>query len=121
MGMSILSHTLPRAHAPSGNLHALALAEVFEVKPPMMAQILGVSRQALLKTPTSERLQAKMRQLERLFIQVRDLTGSEVNARIWLKSGHPDFAGKAPIEYLQEGNLAAVEDLVLAIEMGVPR
>lgn len=119
--MSVLTHVLEQAHGPSGNLDALALAEVYAVKVPQMAQILGVSRQALLKTPTSDRLQPKMRQLEQLFVRVRDLTGSEVNARIWLKSGHPDFGGKAPIEFLAEGNLEPVEDLVLAIEMGVPR
>ncbi len=119
--MNALNHVLSEAHVESGNLHALVLAEVYAVNPPMMAQMLGVSRQALLKTPTSQRLQPRMRQLEQLFIRTRDLTGSEVNARIWLKAGHPDFAGKAPIEYLQEGNFEPVEDLVLSLEMGVPR
>jgi uncharacterized protein (DUF2384 family) len=119
--MSVLTHVLPKAHAKSGDLHALAMAEVYGVKPPMMAQMLGVSRQALLKTPTSQRLQPKLRQLEQLFIRTRDLTGSELNARIWLKAGHPDFAGKAPIEYLQEENFEPVEDLVLSLEMGLPR
>jgi hypothetical protein len=119
--MSVLAHVLPKAHAESGNLHALGLAEVYGVKPPAMALMLGVTRQALLKTPTSDRLQPKMRQLEQLFVRLRDLTGSENNARIWLKAGHPDFGGKAPLDYLLEGNLEPVEDLVLAIEMGVPR
>lgn len=119
--MSILTHVLQQAHRESGNLDALALAEVYAVKVPQMAQMLGVSRQALLKTPTSDRLQPQMRQLESLFVRVRDLTGSEVNARIWFKSGHPDFGGKAPVEYLNEGNYEPVEDLVLATEMGVPR
>jgi hypothetical protein len=61
-----------------------------------------------------------MRQLEGLFIRIRDLTSSEINARIWLKAGHPDFGGRAPLEFLQIGNYEAVEDLVLAIETGVP-
>jgi hypothetical protein len=39
--MGTLTHVLPQAHAESGNLNALALAEVYAVKPPMMAQILG--------------------------------------------------------------------------------
>lgn len=119
--MSVLTHVLPKAHAESGNLDALALAEIYAVSPPMLAQMLGVSRQALLKTPTSQRLQPKLRQLEHLFVRLRDLTGSESRARIWLKSSHPDFAGKAPISYLQDGNFEPVEDLVLALEMGVPR
>ena len=116
-----MAHVVSKAHSKSGDLNALALAEVYAIKPPQMAQILGVSRQALLKTPTSDRLQPKMRQLEHLFVRVRDLTGSEVNARIWFKAGHPDFGGKAPIEDLTEGHFEPVEDLVLAIEMGVPR
>jgi hypothetical protein len=119
--MNLLTHVVHQAHSESGNLNALALAEAYAVKVPQMAQILGVSRQALLKTPTSDRLQPKMRQLERLFVRVRDLTGSELNARIWFKAGHPDFAGKAPIEYLTRGHFEPIEDLVLAIELGVPR
>ena len=52
---------------------------------------------------------------------IRNLTGSAVNARIWLKMGHPDFDGVAPIDLLKEGRVEAVEDLVLAIEKGSPR
>lgn len=61
----------------SGSVHVLALAEIYGVTPPTMARIVGVSRQALLKTPQSERLQPKLRFLEQLFIRAKNLTGSD--------------------------------------------
>ena len=66
-------------------------------------------------------MQRALRRLEYLFARARNLTGSPVNARIWLKMGHPDLEGVAPIELLEEGHVEAIEDFLLAIETGSPR
>ena len=66
-------------------------------------------------------MQRGLRRVEYLFARIRNLTGSAVNARVWLKMGHPDFEGVAPIDLLEEGRIEAVEGLVRAIETGLPR
>jgi transcriptional regulator with XRE-family HTH domain len=116
----VLEHTILETHNRKGDFDALKMAKVLAVSNSEMAQIVGVSRQALSKTPTSSRLQPALQHLDGLLVRLKTLTGSLENTRIWLKTGHPDFAGKAPLEYLLEGNIEAVEDLVEAIEMGLP-
>jgi transcriptional regulator with XRE-family HTH domain len=116
----VLEHTILETHNRKGDFDALKMAKVLAVSNSEMAQILGVSRQALSKTPTSSRLQPVLQRLDGLLVRLKTLTGSLENTRIWLKAGHPDFAGKAPLAYLLEGNIEAVEDLVEAIEMGLP-
>jgi transcriptional regulator with XRE-family HTH domain len=116
----VLEHTILETHNRKGDFDALKMAKVLGVSNSQMAQILGVSRQGLSKTPTSARLQPELQRLDGLLVRLKTLTGSLENTRIWLKTGHPDFAGKAPLEYLQEGNIEAVENLVEAIEIGLP-
>lgn len=116
----VLEHTILEAHNRQGDFDALKMAKVLAIPNNQMAQILGVSRQALSKTPTSSRLQPALQRLDHLLVRLKHLTGSLENTRVWLKTGHPDFGGKAPLEYLLKGNVEAVEDLVEAIEMGLP-
>lgn len=49
-----------------------------------------------------------------------ELDGSKDYVRIWLTSPHPDFGGKPPIFYFEEGKIEVVESLLEAIEMGQP-
>ena len=116
----LLDHTLTQAHGSSGSYNALRMAEVLHVPVSQLAQILGVSRQAIHKSPESARLQVAMGRLDQLLVRLNSLTGSLEYTLIWLKAGHPDFAGKAPLTYLVEGNFEVVEDLVEAIETGLP-
>jgi transcriptional regulator with XRE-family HTH domain len=116
----VLEHTILETHNRKGDFDALKMSKVLAVSNSQIAQILGVSRQALSKTPTSARLQPTLQRLDQLLVRLKNLTGSLENSRIWLKAGHPDFAGKAPLEYLQGGKFEAVEDLVEAIEIGLP-
>lgn len=108
-------------HDSSGDIQVKKLADLFNVNQAQLARAAGVSRQLLSRSPGSDKVQRKLRQLEYLFARTRNLTGSPENARIWLKMGHPDFSGVAPIELLEEGHLEAVEDLLSAIETGQPR
>lgn len=116
----VLEHTLTQTHSPSGAYDALRMAETLHISVAQMALVLGVSRQALHKNPESARLQPTLARLDRLLVRLNDLTGSLEQTRIWFKAGHPDFAGKAPLEYLCEGAFEPVEDLLEAIETGLP-
>ena len=117
---SLLSHTLLEAHTESGEYSALNMADLLKIPVGQMAQILGVSRQALHKNPSSSRLQEPLRRLDRMLVSLVELTGSLEHTRIWLKAGHPDFDDKPPLEYLLEGQFEPVEDLIEAIETGLP-
>ena len=112
---------VPDVHDASGNIAPAELAALLELSQAQLARSMGVSRQLLSRSPSSPRVQRGLRRVEYLFARLRNLTGSPVNARVWLKMGHPDFDGVAPIELLEEGRIEAVEDLVLAIETGSPR
>ena len=109
------------AHDDTGDIAPSELAAVLELSQAQLARALGVSRQLLNRSPRSPKVQRGLRRVEYLFARVRNLTGSTVNARVWLKKGHPDFDGVALVDLLEEGRVEAVEDLVLAIEKGSPR
>lgn len=112
---------VPTIHDETGDIQVTELVNLFEMSQAQLARILGVSRQTLNRSPRSVKVQRGLRRLEYLFARVRNLTGSPANARIWLKMGHPDFDGVAPIDLLEEGHIEAVENLLLAAETGLPR
>jgi Phycobilisome protein/Protein of unknown function (DUF2384) len=57
--------------------------------------------------------------LQNLLERLSDLLDhSKKFVRLWLTSPHPDFGGKSPIFYLQQGKIEVVENLVEAIETG---
>lgn len=105
-------------HDETGDIKTEDLAQLFGVSRAQLARFAGISRQLLSRSPNSATVQRSLRRLEYLFARVRNLTGSTETARIWLKMGHPDFDGIAPIDLLAEGHLEAVEDLLGAIETG---
>lgn len=112
---------VPTVHDETGDIQVAELASLFEVNQAQLARMSGVSRQLLHQSPQSVKVQRALRRLEYLFARTRNLTGSPVNARIWLKMGHPDLEGTAPIDLLEEGHIGAIEDFLLAIETGSPR
>jgi transcriptional regulator with XRE-family HTH domain len=117
---SALLFGVPSIHDNQGNIRVTDLVELLHISQAQLARILGVSRQLLSQSPTSPRIQKGLRQLEYLFARVNGLTGSVHNTLIWLKMGHPDLDGVAPLELLEEGLIEEVQDLVLAIETGLP-
>ena len=125
IGMSDIASPLlfgiAEVHDKTGDILPKDLADLFGLSQARLAHAAGLSRQLLNRSPGSKRVQRELRRLEYLFARVRSLTGSEENARIWLKMGHPDFDGVAPIELLEEGHIEAVEDLLTATETGQPR
>ena len=112
---------VPTVHDETGDIRAAELAELFDINQAQLARMVGLSRQHLHRSPRSVKVQRALRRLEYLFARVRNITGSPANARIWLKMGHPDFEGVAPVDLLEQGHLEAVEDFVGAIEQGLPR
>jgi transcriptional regulator with XRE-family HTH domain len=112
---------VPTIHNEHGDIEVTELATLLSVTQSQLARMLGVSRQLLSQSPHAETVQRGLRRLEYLFARLRNLTGSPRNARIWLKMGHPDFEGIAPLELLEQGHIEAIEDLILAIETGQPR
>lgn len=118
---SNLMFGVPTVHDETGDIQVAELASLFEVTQAQLARMAGLSRQLLHQSPRSVKVQRALRRLEYLFARTRNLTGSPTNARIWLKMGHPDLEGVAPIELLEEGHTEAIEDFLLAIETGSPR
>ena len=112
---------VPTVHDETGDIQAAEIARLFEVSQAQLARMAGLSRQRLHQSPCSSQVQRALRRLEYLFARTRNLTGSPETARIWLKMGHPDLEGVAPVEVLEEGHIGAVEDFLLAIETGSPR
>jgi transcriptional regulator with XRE-family HTH domain len=112
---------VPAVHDETGDIQVAEFANLLEISQAQLARTLGISRQLVNQSPRSAKVQRELRRLEYLFARVRNLTGSPNNARTWLKMGHPDFEGVAPIDLLEQGHIEAVEAFLLAIETGSPR
>jgi hypothetical protein len=119
---ALLSHTILSAHDPvTGHYDALRLAHTLALSTEEIARVLHRTPRGLRKNPDSPHLQESMAEIVRLTSRLRELLdGSIEYVRIWLRSPHPDLAGRTPLSYLLEGKPEVVEALVAAIETGQP-
>jgi hypothetical protein len=118
----LLEHTILSAHSSeTGRYDALRLAEILAVSTAEMAEILGYTPRGLRKNPDSERLQEKLVRLISLVQRLREnLDGSMEYVRIWLKAPHPALDGSRPLDYIKEGRIDLIENMVYAFETGQP-
>jgi hypothetical protein len=105
-------------HDPTGRLDANRVAEATGLTLSQVAKALGVTPSALSKRPTAGAAQAGLRELEFCWATLRDVLGEQELARAWLHAGHPDFSGKAPLDYLLEGGVKRLGDYLRAALAG---
>lgn len=103
----------------NGNLSAARIAKVFGVSLGQLAGWLGRTKQALSKTPDSDSLQDALGYFERV-ARLRLLTKNDGEFRKWLRTAHPNVAGKNPLDLLARGEGQAMADFVESILTGTP-
>ncbi len=105
-------------HDQSGRLDANRAAEATGLTLSQVAKAIGVTPSALSKRPTAGAAQAGLRELESCWATLLDMLGEQELARAWLHAGHPDFSGKAPLDYLLEGGVKRLADYLRAALAG---
>jgi hypothetical protein len=118
-GTASVHETLVRGfHDQSGRLDANRVAEATGLTLSQVAKAIGVTPSALSKRPTAGAAQAGLRELEFCWATLLDMLGEQELARAWLHAGHPDFSGKAPLDYLLEGGVKRLSDYLRAALAG---
>jgi CheY-like chemotaxis protein len=112
---------LQELHDPeTGRIDAKKVAEFLGIPLARLADTLGVSYQAVYKTPSAEGLQKRLRPIKRSLELVSDLARKRPDVLAWLNNPHPDLGGKAPMDILLRGRAGAVVTLLENAFAGIP-
>lgn len=103
----------------NGNLSADRVAKLYGVPLSQLAAWLGRTKQAVGKTPDADSLQDALGYFERV-ARLRLITKGDAEFRKWLRTPHPEVAGKNPLELMAKGQWQALADFVEHILTGTP-
>jgi hypothetical protein len=110
----------PELRAKSGRLDAKRIAKRLDVSLRELAVPLGISHQALSKTPDSERVQEGLDPIARPLGLLDELLGRE-RERAWLNSPHARLGGETPLKALLSGRAEEVARMLGVVrDGGVP-
>jgi hypothetical protein len=102
----------------SGNLSASATAKLFGVKPYRLARWLGQKSAVMTGNPSAGFIQNGLMYLERIAWLRAMLTDKAF--RTWLRSRNPNLENDAPLNWLDDGELQSIADLVADMLTGAP-
>jgi len=102
----------------SGRLSAERVAEAFGLSVAKLADIMGEARQTVSKSPDAEARQTALYPFERVARLRAVLSADEF--RKWLRMPNDELDGTAPIEWLRQGRVGEVADLVEDMLTGAP-
>jgi hypothetical protein len=103
----------------SGRLNASKVAPVFGISESELAKALGVSRQALSKTPDSKRIQGVLLHFDRT-ARIRAAFRDDAKFRAWLRVPLDSLEKAAPLDLLLKGESEVVGDLAEDMLTGAP-
>lgn len=103
----------------NGNLSADRVAKLYGVPLSQLAVWLGRTKQAVNKTPDADSLQEALGYFERV-ARLRRITKGDAEFRKWLRTPHPEVAGKNPLELMAKGQWSALADFVEHVLTGTP-
>lgn len=116
-----VSRVLPELHDPqSGRLDAKRIAAFLGLTSAALAKQVGVSSQALNKTPDAPSLQAKLAPFHFVALALLDLVGTPEAARAWLNVPSDEFDGDTPLHLLCHGEVEVVAGLLRDALVGQP-
>jgi uncharacterized protein (DUF2384 family) len=100
----------------TGRLDAARIAHEFNVPVAIIAEAIGRKAPGVRKSPDASSLQGELRRLYRIWVALLDLyAGDKTNARIFLNAPNRNLENHAPIEFIQNGDLAPLELFVDAM------
>ncbi len=105
----------------TGRLDAERIASEFNVPVATIARAIGRKAPGVCKYPDASSLQGELRRLYRIWVVLLELfAGDKTNARIFLNAPNKNLENCAPIEIIQNGNLAPLELFVDAMSVRQP-
>jgi uncharacterized protein (DUF2384 family) len=105
----------------SGRLDAARIAKEMGVPVATIAGAIGRKAPGVRKSPDASSLQQSLRKLYRVWITLVDLyAGDRLHARIFLNAPNRNLDNRAPIEFIEHGDLAPLESYVTAMSARQP-
>ena len=105
----------------TGRLDAARIAHELNVPVGMIAEAIGRKAPGVRKHPDASSLQGELRRIYRIWVSLVDLyAGDKANARIFLNAPNRQLENQAPIEFIENGNLAPLEMYLDAMSVRQP-
>jgi len=109
----------------SGKIDARRIAGVFGLRMTQLADLCGVTKQALSRSPTSARVQERLAVFDELCKGILWCGGDEEVFRAWLNRSNPDFMSRGgpsptPMELVLRGQAKLVSARLDQLLQGVP-
>ena len=105
----------------SGRLDAARIAKEMGVPVATIAGAIGRKAPGVRKSPDASSLQQSLRTLYRVWVTLVELyAGDRLHARIFLNAPNRHLENRAPIEFIEDGNLAPLEMYVNAMSARQP-
>lgn len=87
----------------------------------IIAQAIGRKAPGVRKSSDASSLQGELRRLYRIWVGLLDLyAGDKTNAHIFLNAPNRNLENHAPIEFIENGDLAPLELFIDAMSAGQP-
>jgi uncharacterized protein (DUF2384 family) len=100
----------------SGRLDATRIAKEMGVPVTTIAGAIGRKAPGVRKSPDASSLQQSLRKLYRVWVTLVSLyAGDRLHARIFLNAPNRNLENRAPIEFIENGDLAPLEMYVSAM------
>jgi|SRR5271156_5816796 len=117
-----MQNTLTGLFNPESNrLDAKLIAEEWNMPVAIIAAAIGRKPAGVRKNPDGESLQAELRRLYCIWASLLELyAGNAAHARIFFYAPNPLLENRAPIEFIEKGDLAPLELLTDAMSARQP-
>jgi len=100
----------------TGRLDAVRIAQDMGLPIDTIAKAIAFSTPKLRKHPDSKELQAQLWPIYRIWVSLVDLyAGEKANACIFLTSPNRHLENRAPVAFIETGNIATLELLIDAM------
>src|ERR1700735_1004741 len=105
----------------TGRLDAARIARELSVPVGTIAEAIGRKAPGVRKHPDASSLQAELRRIYRIWVALVDLyAGDKTHARIFLNAPNRNLENRAPIEFIENGDLAPLESFIDAMRVRQP-
>ena len=105
----------------SGRLDAARIAHELNVPVGMIAEAIGRKAPGVRKHPDASSLQGELRRIYRIWVALVDLyAGDKKHARTFLNAPNRNLENRAPIEFIENGDLAPLESFIDAMSVRQP-
>jgi len=105
----------------SGRLDAARIARELNVPVATIAEAIGRKAPGVRKHPDASSLQSELRRIYRIWVSLVDLfAGNKAVARTFLNAPNRGLERRAPIEFIEAGDLAPLEMYVDAMNVRQP-